>query len=201
MLVFAKVAKKAIPVLLAAVVLAGLAVVVMGKFSVFGTTSESRNSLVVRSISREEQVVLVSMGIQGISTRKDSSDIGGWSVPGTSRTTFLQYEYDAKLGIDGKDVTIEESGPDAYVITIPEFMFIGHDDPHYETIVEDNGVLSAVTSDIDEAEMITEILNEEAKAELVADQHDLLKDQAAAFYSGIIRGVDPAIRLEFEYAS
>ncbi len=195
------VAKKAIPLLIGVVVLGGLAFVGLSVYSPFGTKTESRNSLVVRSISREEQVVLVSMGIQGISKREESSEIGGWSVPGTSRATFLQYEYDAKLGIDGKDVTIEKSGPDSYVITIPEFLFIGHDDPHYESIVEDNGVLSAVTGDVDEAEMITEILSDEVKAELLADQHDLLRDQAAAFYSGIIRGVDPTIELEFEYVS
>lgn len=32
----------------------------------------------------------------------------GWGVPGTTRTALLQYEFDAKLGVEGGDVQIEQ---------------------------------------------------------------------------------------------
>ena len=167
--------------------------------SIFGSSRESRSEMVVNSLTQEEEVVLLSLGIQGITEESVSTTIFGKRVPGTNRTSFLQYNYSAKLGIDGRDVTIEETGEDSYLITIPPFEFLGHDDAKFETIVEDNGLLSFTTPDIDTARAITEILDSETKMEHVATNEEILQRQAEASYTGIIEGIDPNIDIEFEF--
>lgn len=161
---------------------------------------ESNDSKVIQSIQREDEVVLVSLGIQGLAEERIASTVFGKTIPGTGRVLFLQYNYDALLGIDGSDVSIRPTGENAYTISIPRFIFIGHDDVVFKTAVEQNGVLSWVTPEIDTAEVISEILNDEAQRKHVSDNLPLLKDQAEAFYGGIIHGIDPAIQLTFEFA-
>ena len=73
-------------------------------------------------------------------------------------------------------VTVEQTGENEFLVSIPEFIFIGYDEPTFKTAVEDGGILGWVTPDVDKAELITEILNEEAQQKYV-DEHDLW-DQA-----------------------
>src|SRR5699024_9022519 len=73
----------------------------------FGTSEQVRNEQIVRSIERLDQVVLVSLGIQGIAEQSANSEIFGVAVPGSTRTMFLQYSFNAKLGLNGEDVVIE----------------------------------------------------------------------------------------------
>lgn len=189
--------------LVVAMVLGAGALVAAGSIfdlSVFGTKSESRDEQVVRSIERHEQVVLLGLGIQGIKEQKESQTVFGVGVPGSARTTFLQYGFQAKLGIDGEQVSIKKTGPDAYRVSIPEFIFIGHDDPTFKVAVEDNGSISFITPEIDEAEMITEILNDETQQTHLDDNEEMLREQAENFYRGIITSVDPAIEVEFDFA-
>lgn len=167
--------------------------------SLFGSVKESRSELVVNSLTLEEEVVFLSLGIQGITEESTHSTLFGQRVPGSGRTTFLQYNYNAKLGIDGRDVTIEETGENSYLVTIPPFEFLGYDDAKFETIVEDNGLLSFTTPEIDTATAITEILDSDTKMEHVATNEEILKHQAEAFYTGIIAGIDPEIEVEFEF--
>lgn len=192
-----------LPVVLVLVAIVGVgAVIGLDKlgFSILGNDRESRSSEVISAVTREQQVVLLSLGIQGIDVEKDSSSILGQSIWGTGRSSFLQYNFDAKLGIEGQDVTIEETGAKTYRVTIPDFVFIGHDNPEFQSVVEDNGALSFATPEIDTAEVITEILNDDTKDEYVAKNVDLLRDQAKVFYEGIIRGIDPTLEVEFDYA-
>ena len=70
----------------------------------FGTESESSNTQIVNAVTREQQVVLLSLGIQGIATKTRTTTFLGVEVPGSERATFLQYAFRAKLGVDGKDV-------------------------------------------------------------------------------------------------
>lgn len=188
---------------LALVLIAGVGIggaVVLDKLGLIGDNRESRNSEVVSAITREQKVVLLSMAIQGLDIEKDKSDVLGWNVPGTTKTAFLQYSFDAKLGIDGEAVDVEKAGEKKYVVTIPEFAFIGFDNVEFDTVAEDNGVISAVTSDIDTAKVITEILNDDTKSDYLAQNDALMRDQAKVFYEGIIRGIDPEIDVEFVYA-
>lgn len=170
-------------------------------YSILDDRSESRSSQVINAVTREEQVVLVSLAIQGIDEETVTSTIFGLDVPLSGRASFLQYGFDAKLGIEGGDVRIEETGVDEFLVSIPAFVFIGHDNESFRLVAEDNGVLSFVTADIDTAEMITRILNDDTKADYLEANAEILRDQAESFYSGIIRSIDPAIVLRFEFSS
>lgn len=164
-----------------------------------GSSSESDDSRIVRSITREEQVVLLSLGIEGIAERSATGEFLGVTVPGTGRSSFVQYGFNAKLGIEGSDVRIARTGEDELVITVPEFIFIGHDDETFETVVESNGVLSWVTPEIDTVEMINTILDEDAQGQYVEANREVLEDQARAFYTAIVTSIDPTIALRFEF--
>ncbi|GAB3529906.1 hypothetical protein [Arthrobacter monumenti] len=170
-------------------------------FSIFasGAASETRNTQVINSITRQEQVVLVSLGIQGIQEEERSGQrFLGLEVPGSGRASFMQYSFHAKLGIDGKDVRITQTGEGKYLVSIPEFIFIGHDDPHFELATENNGALSWMTPKIDPVEMINDILDDDAKDQYIDANDVVLRDQAKAFYMGIIRSIDPTIDVKFE---
>lgn len=165
----------------------------------FGDTSESRNTQVIQSITREQEVVLLSLGIQGIAEESVSSTFFGMEVPGSGRSLFLQYTYSAKLGVDGSQVKIKQLGEKAYQITVPQFSFLGHSDVEFKTVVENNGAISFTTPEIDVPKVITEILDEPAKEQHIADNYSALKEQCALFYSGIVKGVDPEIEVSFVF--
>lgn len=164
-----------------------------------GSDSESRDARVVDAITREEQVVLLSLGIEGIAEQTERGSFLGIDVPGSGRATFVQYGFRAKLGIDGDGVRISRVGEDALVISVPEFVFIGHDDESFRTVIENNGVLSWVTPQIDTAEMITTILDGDAQEQYIEANTDVLEDQARAFYTGIVNGIDPHLTVMFEF--
>lgn len=173
---------------------------VLPSLAFFSSDTEDTDSQIVNSVTREQQVVLLSLGIQGLSEKDSDSKIFGVSVPGSDRTTFLQYSFTAKLGIEGQDVTIEPTGDNSYLVTIPEFTFIGVDEPTYKLAAEDNGVLSWVTPDIDTTYMINDILNDSTKQQYIEANKDTLEDQAKVFYTNIIMGVDPTVTVEFAYS-
>jgi len=166
---------------------------------VFRTDEQSRDSQVITAIVREEQVVLLSLGIQGLHDRDSSAAFWGFDIPWSERTSLLEYSFTAKLGIEGGDVTIEPTGGDSYRISIPDFIFIGHQNENFRMRLEDHGVLSWVTPAIDSAELINEILNDDAKREYIDSNRWILVDQAEAFYRGIVTSIDPKIVLEFEF--
>lgn len=163
------------------------------------TVTESSNEKIVSAVERQEQLVLLSANVQGLSEERAERSWWERNLPLTERAQFLKYAYRAKLGIEGGDVNIEETGDNRYLISVPEFIFIGHDNAEFEIAVENNGPLSWVTPKIDTAETITKILDDEAKAEQVNENRDLLQDQARNFYTGFIHGIDDQVELEFEF--
>ncbi|MBD7919018.1 hypothetical protein H9657_12110 [Cellulomonas sp. Sa3CUA2] len=167
--------------------------------SLFGAGSQDRDAEIVSSITREEQVVLLSLGIEGIAEQSATGSFLGVDVPGTGRSSFVKYGFNAKLGIEGGDVRIARAGEDELVISVPEFIFIGHDDESFRTVVEDNGVLSWVTPQIDTVEMIDDILDEGAQGQYIDENEEILQDQARAFYSAIVTSIDPTVALTFEF--
>lgn len=190
--------------------LAGLVVLLgtglVGPFARVGldVQNESRSTQVIEAVSKEEEVVLLSLGIQGIEEKSSTSSFFGVEVPGSDRTAFLRYEFRAKLGIDGQSVKIETIDDESFRVTIPEFTFIGHeffseDGKPFKMAVESGGVLSFVTPEIDESEMINQILSDGARAEYIDLNREDLQTQAQVFYSGIIHGVAPAADLEFVF--
>lgn len=168
--------------------------------SLFGADTDERNTQVVKSITREEEVVLVGLGIEGIDEKRQNGNFYGMLVPGTERAKFLRYSFEAKLGIDGSDVKIEQTGEDSFVVTIPEFIFIGYDNFRYDVAVDDNGLLSWTTPEIEESEMVNNIMSDELKSSHLANNEELLMDQARDFYTGIIKSVDADVKVKFVFA-
>lgn len=162
---------------------------------------EDRHDEVVKSIELDEEVTLVSLGIQGIAERRIDSTFLGAKVPGTGKTVFLEYQYKGKLGIDASQVRIQRVGDNRYRITVPEFEFLGHSEPEFRVAVEDNGVISFVTPDVDTTDMVNKILNDEVRQQHINDNRAQLESQTKAFYSGIINAVDPSVELEFRFAA
>lgn len=171
-----------------------------GWFTPFGIESESHDSQVIQAIERTQEVSLVSLGIQGIKQKDQSGTIFGMNIPGTGEKVFLQYSFDAKLGIDGAQVNVTKTGKNAYLIAVPEFIFIGYDEPTFKVAAEDGGALSWVTPDIDEVEMVNEILNDDARRTYIDSNEQLLKEQTKVFYRSLITSIDPAVTMTFEFA-
>lgn len=189
----------------------GLALVLAGAFmavgivntipnlALFGSEGETRNTQVIESIVREEQVVLLSLGIQGISEKNDKTTFLGLDIPGSKRASFVQYTFTAKLGIDGADVKITQTGEDSYLVIIPEFIFIGHDNETFKLAAEKNGAISFVTPEIDPVEVINTLLSDDAKDEYLDANAVTLQDQAQVFYESIITSIDPELSVRFEF--
>lgn len=173
----------------------------MGWLSPFGLESQTHDSQVIRAIERTEEVSLLSLGVQGITEKDQSGEIFGKKIPGTGRKVFMQYDFNAKLGIDGADVEVRKTRNSTYLISVPEFIFIGYDDPSFKVAVEDDGVLSWTTPDIDKVEMVNEILNDSARAEYIDANEELLREQTEAFYDRLLTSIDPEIVTEFEFRS
>lgn len=190
--------------LLAAVLLALIVLSALGplKFlgTIFSSSTESRDVSVVNAVTTEEQVVLLSLGIQGLMEESAQTELLGFALPGTDRTTFIQYSFNARLGLDGEQVTIEKVTDDEFLITIPEFIFIGHDNETFSLAVEDNGILSWMTPDVDELAMVNNILNNGSELEYIEANADLLRAQAASFYRGIVTSIDPDLSVTFDFA-
>ena len=88
-----------------------------------------------------------------------------------------------------------------FSLAIPRFIAIGHGELDIDTVVEDNGILSWVSSDISESEETEKVLSAGALAEYIVRYDDLLRDQTEFFYSSIIRSIDPTIDLVFVYGT
>jgi hypothetical protein len=112
---------------------------------------------------------------------------------------LVRYEYDAKFGIEGKDVEITKTGDNAYLITIPEFIYLGYANPDLSVASEENGLLSWTTPEIDTTEVFEELLSEQAVAQHVDGIRLTLEEQAELFYSKIVTAIDPKITLEFAF--
>lgn len=166
--------------------------------ALFSTSTESTDTQIVQSVTRIEEVALVSLGIQGITRENSDGKFFGIDVPAGDRLMLLEYEFEAKLGIDGRDVKIDTTQT-PMVITIPQFTFIGYDQPHFEDPIEQNGTLAWLSKEISETEMINRILSSANQQEYLDKYADDLEDQAKSYYSSIITAIDPDAELTFVF--
>lgn len=176
---------------------AGLGGVMLGK--ILGA-SEERSTQVIRSITREEQIILATAGMTDIKPESDDQDFFGlFDIPFTDRTVLVRYEYDAKFGIEGGDVLIEPIGDDTYRVSIPQFVFLGYDNPDFSIADEKNGILSWATPEIDKNKLIESLLTEQAVAEHLEGLRPVLEEQAKSFYTNIVTAIDPDATLQFTF--
>lgn len=164
-------------------------------------TSQAKDDQVITAVERVDEHVLVRLRAEGIKEKQqDGSLVLGVEIPGTSRTTFLRYGFDAKLGIQGDAVSVTPQGDHAYLVSVPPFVFIGYDDFSSEVAVENNGILSWTTPEIDELALSNSILTADAEQQYVDDNVDVLREQTDVVLTRIIRSVDPDATIEFEFA-
>ncbi|MHA6668540.1 hypothetical protein ACX3O0_06675 [Homoserinimonas sp. A447] len=168
--------------------------------SLFSSSSNERDSQVIQSVTRQQEVALLSLHIQGVDRHENNGEIFGIAVPASEKTTLIQYKFDAKLGIDGSQVKINPTGPGSFRVTIPEFIGIGYDDPVFEDPIESNNPLSWLAPPAVQTRIINNILSDENKQKYITQNEAALKEQAQVFYSGIIKSIDPEITIEFEFA-
>lgn len=168
-----------------------------------GLTAQSKDAQVITSVTRVNEHVLVRLRAEGIKEKQqDGNFILGVEIPGTSRTTFLRYSFDAKLGLEGDAVVVtpRAGSENTYEVSVPKFVFIGYDDWDSEVAAESNGVLSWTNPSIDNLALSNSVLTEEAKQQYVDDNVELLREQAEAVLSGIITSVDPDATTIFKFA-
>lgn len=190
--------------LIAGALLGGVLLGGWGSHAIWGsppleTERESRSSQVIAAVIREEQVALLSLSIQGIEREDSNGKLFGMDLPWSERVSFVQYSFTAKLGIAGRGVGIGETDPNHYLVTVPEFIFIGHSGILFQSAIENNGVLSWTTPEHDEIQMVNRILDDEAQQRYIVDNEEILRDQAQIFYARIIASIDPDAVVEFEY--
>lgn len=170
-------------------------------FAVIGTKNESSDTQVINAIERQERVVLLSLGVQGIADNTITNQFLGYDVPGTSKVLFLKYNYRAMLGIDGKKVKVTKAGEHEFKIEIPEFEFLGNSDIAFQKAVEQNGIISWATPDIDVSKMVNEVLNSSARQKYLLENQDLLKEQCQSYYNGLVKTIDGEAKITFDFHS
>ena len=168
--------------------------------ALFSSSSSERDSQVVQAVTRVQEVALLSLHIEGIDRYESNREIFGVAIPASEKTTLLQYKFDAKLGVDGSKVKIERTGPESLRVTIPESKFIGFDNPVFEDALESGNPLSWLAEPALQTRMVNNILSNENKQKYISQNEEALKEQAKAYYSGIIASVAPEVALDFEFA-
>lgn len=116
--------------------------------------------------------------------------------PYTSRSPATHV---SKLGFEASDVEIESKWFNQYVITVPEFVFIGYEDLQFETITKDGGFLSFLTEDIDTAKVVTEIITPEKQSQQIEDNQETLRAEVIDFYTGIDSELDDGIKIKLKF--
>jgi hypothetical protein len=188
-------------VIIGAVLAAGTLFIVKPPLGEWVGATTDKNTQIVNAVTRTQEVALVTLGIEGIRERKTEAGQFLFLTIPNSRAAFLRYSFDAKLGIDAKDVKIDEQPNGTFVVTIPSFIVIGLDNQNVEVAAESNDVLSWTTPDIDKVEMVNDVFGDELQAEYLAKNEELLRDQARMFYTNIITAIDPDVTVKFDFTS
>jgi len=161
---------------------------------------ESKNTRVLYSIRNVEEVALLSLGVQEIENDSKDASLFNVSIPGTTKTSNVQFSFQAKLGINGENVGVEDRGSNDFLITIPEFEFIGMENLDVQVLNEENGVLSWVTPDIDKGAMLEEVINADLQDKYIESNEQTLQEQAENFYRDLVVSVAPDAAVEFEFS-
>lgn len=166
--------------------------------STLGSQTVVKNEQVVTSIEREEEVVLLTLGAQGISEAKGIPPAIVRDFPWLQKARLMQYSLKVKLGTD--TVAIKATDDHQFVVTVPPFIWIGEEDMKIERVFSDDGVLSAFTDQMTEAEQFNAIVGEELQAKYLEDNEQALRDQTEYVFTKLARSIDPAAQLTFEFA-
>jgi hypothetical protein len=153
--------KKIMAVIIVILVIAvGVLIALNFSGSVVETTTETNETQTITFFEKNKEIALVTLGISDIYEKENSATVFKKKLPGSKKQVYIRGSFDAKLGIDGKNVVVTETGEKEYTINIPEFIFIGYNNVKFEVAVEKNGIISFATDDIDQAAMVSEVLKD-----------------------------------------
>lgn len=168
---------------------------------IFASETHEDNRQILQAVTRQQNIELLKVRVQGIAEKDSQAKFMGYKVPGANRALYLQYAYGIQLGIDGSQVQIKRVGEDHYRLTIPAFKVPGHSNIDLKKAVEKNGAISLVAPpEIDAAEMASKILSEDAEKKHIADNRDALQQQSKTFYDSIIHAINPDAKIDYDFA-
>lgn len=157
-----------------------------------------KNTQVVTSIEKTEQTALLELGIQGISEAKGIPPAALKDFPLLQKARYMQYSMTAKLGVD--EVKVEATDDHEFLVTVPPFIWIGYDDLEIERVIGDDGMLSALTTQVSEYEQFNSIVDQELKQKHLAGNQQALRDQATHYFTKMATSIDPSAMLTFQFA-
>lgn len=166
--------------------------------SALGSHSIVKNEQVVTSIEKKEQTVLLALGVQGISEAKGIPPAILKDFPLLQKARYMQYSMKAKLGVDSVEVT--STGDHEFVVTVPEFIWIGEEGLHIDRVIGNDGVLSAFTEQLSESEQFNTIVDEELKDKYLADNQQALRDQTEFYFTKLATSIDPDAKVTFTFS-
>lgn len=166
--------------------------------SALGSQSVVRNEQVVTFITKEEQTVLLTLGVEGVSDAKGIPPAVLRDFPLVQKVRLVQYSMKAKLGVDA--VTIDATGDHEFVVKVPPFIWIGEADRKIERVISDDGVLSAFTEQKTESEQLNGIVDDDLKTKYLENNAEALRNQAEFHFTKLARSIDPDAELTFEFA-
>ena len=166
--------------------------------SAVGSHSVVKNEQVVTSIEKEEQTVLLALGVQGISEAKGIPPAILADIPLLQKARYMQYSMTAKLGLDSVD--IRATADHEFLVRVPAFIWIGADEMRIERVIDSDGVLSAITTQSRQTEQFNAIIDEELKNKHLAANQAGLRDQTEYYFTKLARSIDPDAVLIFEFA-
>ena len=111
---------------------------------IFASETHEDNRQILQAVTRQQNIELLKVRVQGIAEKDSQAKFMGYKVPGANRALYLQYAYGIQLGIDGSQVQIKRVGEDHYRLTIPAFKVPGHSNIDLKKAVEKNGAISLV---------------------------------------------------------
>jgi hypothetical protein len=165
--------------------------------SALGPQTPIRNEQVVTSIQKEEQSVLLTLGVQGISEAKGIPPAILKDFPLLQKARLMQYSMKAKLGVDA--VTIDATDDHRFVVTVPGFIWIGQDNLKIDRVFGDDGVLSAFTEQDSETEQYNAIVADDLKQKYLEGNDDALRDQAEFYFTKLAKSIDRDAELTFVF--
>lgn len=166
--------------------------------SALGSQSVVRNEQVVMFITKEEQTVLLTLGVEGISESEGLPPAVLKDVPLLQKARLMQYSLKAKLGVDAE--TIDATGDHQFVVTVPPFIWIGEADRKIERVINDDGGLSAFTEQKTESEQLNGLVDDDLKTKYLKSNAEALRNQAEFHFTKLAHSIDPDAELTFEFA-
>jgi hypothetical protein len=165
--------------------------------SALGPQTPIRNEQVVTSIEKEEQTVLLSLGVEGISEAEGIPPTILKDFPVLAKARYMVYSMKAKLGVD--TVSIEATDDHKFTVAVPDFIWIGQDEFKIGDVFSNDGVLSAFTEQDTESEQVNAIIDDEVKQKHLAANQELLRDQAEFYFTKLATSIDPDAELTFVF--